>query len=213
MNNIERFYGESEGNIETFAKKYLEYLSSVLLSLDRSAIRYFMEALEEARIGNKRIFIAGNGGSAATASHMGSDFGCAFFNGHELELLSTSPFRAQPLTDHVSMITALANDFGYEHIFTKQLEVQYQEGDILIVISASGNSQNLVNAAEWIRARNGKVLGFLGFDGGKLKGLCDVAIVAETPKGEYGPVEDAHMILDHLLTAWMQQTFLKHRSE
>lgn len=209
MNNIKKNYLESDNDIGKFSESYFLYLSDVLKSLDADAIRSFMNLLDEARLANKTIFIAGNGGSAATASHMGSDFGSSVFNGHSLELLSKFPFRAQPLTDHVSMITAVANDFGYEYIFTKQLEVQYQDGDILIVISASGNSKNLVEASNWVHARNGKVLGLLGFDGGKLKDICDISIIANTPKGEYGPVEDVHMILDHMFTAWMQFKFLE----
>lgn len=211
MNNIEKIYHEANNDIANFSKAYFLYLGELLMTLDTHSITTFMDTLEEARLAKRTIFIAGNGGSATTASHMGSDFGSAVFNGHQHELLSDLPFRAQPLTDHISMITAVANDFGYEYIFTKQLEVQYREGDILIVISASGNSSNLIEAAKWVRSRNGAVLGFLGFDGGKLKDLCDTAIIAQTPKGEYGPVEDAHMILDHMFTAWMQFRFLNKK--
>lgn len=212
MNNIEKIYKENKG-IVGFSKAYFSYLDKLLGSLDSSKISAFFDVLEETRLAGKTIFIAGNGGSAATASHMGSDFGSTIFNGHTLELQSELPFRVQSLTDHVSMITAIGNDFGYKFIFSKQLEVQYQEGDVLIVISASGNSQNLVKAADLVNKRNGKVLGLLGFDGGKLKDLCTVSIVAETPKGEYGPVEDTHMILDHMFTAWMQLSFANQKRQ
>lgn len=213
MNNIEKMYSEAQGSIALFSKAYFSYLGEVLSNLDGKSIDAFMNVIEEARKANKRIFIAGNGGSAATASHMGSDFGASVFKGHTHEVLSKFPFRAQSLTDQVSAITAIGNDFGYEYIFTKQLEVQYHEGDILILISASGNSANAVLAAEWVHERNGKVLGLLGFDGGKLKDLCDVSIIAKTPKGEYGPVEDTHMILDHLLTYWMQLRFANGQAD
>lgn len=177
--------------------------------LDHSSISAFMEVLEESRLAHKTIFTAGNGGSASTASHMGTDFGATVFKASTSEF----PFRVQPLTDHISMITAIGNDFGYEHIFTKQLEVQYREGDVIIVISASGNSQNVVNAAEWVHARGGKVLGLLGFDGGKLKKMCDVCIVVNTPKGEYGPVEDMHLMLNHMFASWMQFEFVSKQSQ
>ncbi|MSU74479.1 SIS domain-containing protein [Candidatus Kaiserbacteria bacterium] len=201
MNNLEKI--KENKDIASFSKAYFSYVGELLQTLDRNAITDFMNVLEESRLARRTIFIAGNGGSAATASHMGVDFGSAVFKARAGEL----PFCVYPLTDSTPMITATGNDFGYEHVFTKQLEIQYRDGDILLVISASGNSQNVVNAAEWVRARGGKVLGLLGFDGGKLRGICDVAITAETPKGEYGPVEDIHMILDHMFTLWMHLKF------
>ena len=207
MNTIEKMYQEADGKITVFSQRYFAYLGELLGSLDSEAIRSFFDLLEEARMSQKTIFIAGNGGSAATASHIGIDFGASAFNGHEEGILSKKSYRILPLTDNVAVISAIGNDFGYEHVFSKQLEMQYQEGDMLVVISASGNSPNLVRAAEWVKGQKGKVLGLLGFDGGKLKDLCDVAILAKTPKGEYGPVEDVHMILDHMFTAWMQQRF------
>lgn len=191
-------------DIGSFSKAYFLYIGELLGKLNHDDIRSFMEILEDARQAKKTIFIAGNGGSASTASHMGTDFGSAVFKASTPEL----PFRVHPLTDHVSMITATGNDFGFEYIFTKQLEVQYREGDVLMVISASGNSQNLIEAANWVHSKNGKVLGMLGFDGGKLKNLCDVSIVVNTPKGEYGPVEDIHMVLDHMFTSWMHAKFM-----
>lgn len=191
-------------DIGSFSKAYFLYIGGLLEKLNHDDIRSFMAILEDARQARKTIFIAGNGGSASTASHMGTDFGSAVFKASTPEL----PFMVHPLTDHVSMITAAGNDFGFEYIFTKQLEVQYREGDVLMVISASGNSQNLIEAANWVHSKNGKVLGMLGFDGGKLKNLCDVSIVVNTPKGEYGPVEDIHMVLDHMFTGWMHAKFM-----
>lgn len=202
MNNLERFYKE-QNTITGFSKAYFSYLSGLLSKLDENDIKDFLAVLEETRRSGRTIFVAGNGGSASTASHMGTDFGCAGMKPKSKE----APFRTQPLTDHISMITAAGNDYGYEYIFTKQLDVHYRNGDVLIVISASGNSPNVVEAAKWVREKGGKVLGLLGFDGGKLNDLCGVTIVVKTPKGEYGPVEDTHLILNHMFTAWMQYSF------
>jgi D-sedoheptulose 7-phosphate isomerase len=114
-------------------------------------------------------------------------------------------FRAHALTDAVPIMTAIANDFGYVDLFTRQLEIHYRPGDLLVAISASGNSPNLLAAASWVRARHGVVLGLLGFSGGALKDLCDASVIVSTETGEYGPVEDVHLILDHLITLWLRR--------
>jgi D-sedoheptulose 7-phosphate isomerase len=114
------------------------------------------------------------------------------------------PFRVLALTDSVSLLTAVANDDGYENVFASQLKVHFKPGDKLIVISASGNSPNLVKAAQWVKENKGRVIGLLGFDGGSLRNICDTVVSVDTPKGEYGPVEDIHLILDHLVAVWLQ---------
>jgi D-sedoheptulose 7-phosphate isomerase len=207
MNNLEKMYLKHR-DVASFSGAYFAYVAELMRALDPRDISAFMQALEDARVGGHTIFIVGNGGSASTASHMGTDFGMAVRKVGNL----SEQFRALPLTDHVSIMTAAANDYGYEHIFTKQLEIQYRAGDVLIAISGSGNSPNVVRAAEWVRERGGKVLGLLGFDGGQLERLCDICIVVRTPKGEYGPVEDIHLVLNHMFTAWMHLTFGKHEA-
>lgn len=202
MNTLKKIYKENK-SFSSFSKAYFLYISKLLKTLNHSDICAFMEVLEEARLANKTIFIIGNGGSASTASHISTDFRSVIFKTRASEF----SFRTQSLTDHISTITAIGNDFGYDYIFTKQLEIQYRDGDILIVISASGNSQNIVEAVNWMHARNGKVLGLLGFDGGVLKDICDVSIVVNTQKGEYGPVEDIHLILNHMFTIYMNLKF------
>jgi D-sedoheptulose 7-phosphate isomerase len=187
------------GTSSEFAAAYLRHLSGLLAALDVDAIAAFTSHLERARVEGRTIFLTGNGGSAATASHMANDLGLCDTKGGPA-------FRAHALTDGVPIMTAIANDFGYQHLFTRQLSIHYRPGDVLVVISASGNSPNVVEAASWVRERGGVVLGMLGFDGGALAGLCDVAVVARTAKGEYGPVEDVHMILDHLMTLWLRRS-------
>jgi D-sedoheptulose 7-phosphate isomerase len=168
-----------------------------------------VEVLDAARERGSTIFLIGNGGSAATASHMANDIG--------LDVLKKSgdarAFRVLSLTDSVPMLTAIANDEGYENVFLRQLRILYRPGDVLVAISASGNSPNVVAAAEWVRKEGGAVLGLTGFDGGRLRGLCDVAIHVETPKGAYGPVEDVHMIMDHLVAGYLSSRAVAERTE
>jgi D-sedoheptulose 7-phosphate isomerase len=199
MSNMEDIFKESR-NVEDFAKGYVRYLSALLSKLDTGAIAAFIRELEKTRQDQRTIFIIGNGGSAATAMHMANDIGVDVYKKSGTDI----PFRVLALCENVSVATAIANDSGYENLFLNQLHIHYRPGDLLVAISASGNSPNVVSAAEWVRAGGGRVLGMLGFDGGRLKNLCDVFILVETPKGEFGPVEDIHLVLDHLMSHWLQ---------
>lgn len=198
MNNVIRLFQETK-NAQEFATGYFSYLSDLLKRMDVNAIATFIDQLEEARKAGNTVFLIGNGGSAATSSHMANDIG--------LDVLKKSgtdrPYKVMSLTDNVPVLTAIGNDDGYNNLFLYQLKIHYRPGDKLVVISASGNSPNVVQAAQWVKERKGTVIGLLGFDGGRLKEICDIAILAETPKGEYGPVEDIHMILDHLIANYL----------
>ena len=182
-----------------FAAGYIAYVSKLLSELETTKVAAFIEELERARKGQNTVFIIGNGGSAVTASHMANDFGVGSHLDEEVP-----PIRALALTDNMAVVTAIANDVGYHNIFVYQLRIHYRPGDLLVAISASGNSPNVVAAAEWVKKRGGKVIGLVGFDGGKLKPLCDVVIHVKTAKGEYGPVEDIHMVVDHLVYTWLR---------
>jgi D-sedoheptulose 7-phosphate isomerase len=197
MKDLESVF-EGASNIREFSDNYFRYLTGLLSSLDKAAIESFVNQLEEARKNQATVFFIGNGGSASTASHMANDFS---FGSRSIS--DDLPFRTMALNDNVSIITAVANDSGYENLFLRQLKVHFRKNDKLVVISASGNSQNIIKAAEWVRSQGGKVIGLLGFDGGKLKDICEISITVRTPKGEYGPVEDVHMILDHLVYTWL----------
>ncbi len=203
MNNIERLCREST-DAGQFAVAYIGYLSNLLGRLDTKCIAAFVEELEQARQHHQTVFLVGNGGSAATASHMANDFGAGITPADD-----PLPFRALALTDNVAALTAIANDDGYQNVFVRQLRIHYRPGDKLVAISASGNSPNVVAAAEWVKQHGGKVIGLVGFDGGKLKALSDLVIHVETQKGEYGPVEDIHMILDHLVYSWLRTRMKK----
>lgn len=199
MNNIEKLFNESK-DIEQYARGYFKYLHGLLENLDTGAIADFIKELEEAYQEDKAIFIIGNGGSAATASHMANDLGVDVIKKAKCE----KPFRVLALTDNNAAMTAIANDCGYENLFVDQLRIHFRKGDKLIAISASGNSPNIIEAVRWVKKRSGKTIGLTGFDGGEMNGLCDVLIHTQTPKGEYGPVEDSHLILDHLIATWLQ---------
>jgi len=168
--------------------------------MDLDELDMFENEFVLARESGNTIFVAGNGGSAATATTMANDIGFDIIKKTGTE----NPFRVFALTDNSSVITAISNDVGYENIFINQLKIHYRKGDKLIVISASGNSENIVKAAKWVQSQGGKVLGMLGFDGGILREICDSSVLVPSIQGEYGPVEDMHLMINHLLAHWFQ---------
>jgi D-sedoheptulose 7-phosphate isomerase len=183
-----------------FSGSYISRLNKLLTSLDYSKIDALtQEFILRNKTGNT-VYFLGNGGSAATASHFSCDLGKG----------CTSPnfkVRTESPMDTVSSMTAYANDDGYDQCLANYLKDRLVPDDLVVLISASGNSSNLVNAAMVAKDKKIKTFGLLGFDGGKLKGLCDDSIIAYTPKGEYGPVEDVHMVLCHLTTNYIQSRF------
>jgi D-sedoheptulose 7-phosphate isomerase len=114
-------------------------------------------------------------------------------------------FRVMSLTDNIPLMTAIANDLGYEHVFTEQLVVFARAGDLLVVITGSGNSPNVVNAVRLAREMGLRTTGLLGFDGGEVVRLLDTPLLV--PDFSYGFVEDLHMVLDHLVTAYFTRQF------
>ena len=195
MNKIEKYF-QSSGSPLEYARNYLSYLSELLMKLDHNQIEKVINLLLEARQNGKMIFFIGNGGSAATASHFANDLAIG-------TRTNSSPFRVMSLTDNNAVMTAIANDYGYEYVFVKQLEALFSKGDLLIAISASGNSPNLLEAVKYVKKHDGVVIGLTGFDGGELKEISDYVIHVNTSKGEYGPVEDIHMIFDHIIGTYL----------
>jgi len=193
MNNLDLIY---KSDAAEFSKRYLDYLGDVLNSIDTDSIARFIHTLLAARERGAMVFFIGNGGSAATASHFANDLsiGTNSYN---------PPFRAISLTDNVPIITALGNDFGYEEIFLRQLRVLGVSGDVLVAISASGNSPNLLRAFEYAKTAGIKTVAITAFDGGKIKQVADEGIHVPTAPKEYGPAEDAHMILNHLVGSYL----------
>src|SRR5208282_62308 len=184
-----------------FAKDYLSGLKDVLDRLPLKPLDEIIRAIEQARDEGRQIFVIGNGGSAATASHMMNDL-CKGTLGHK----GDAPWprlRVIALTDNVSLMTAWANDTDFNHIFSEPLKNLAQRGDVLVAISASGNSPNIIAAVEAAKPIGVTVIGLTGFTGGKLSKMADVSLVV--PSDGYGPVEDVHMILDHIITSYLYE--------
>ena len=184
-----------------FARDYLNGLKGVLDRLPLKPIDEIIQAIEQAQHERRQVFVIGNGGSAATASHMMNDLGKGTL-GHKGDA-PWARLRVIALTDNVSVMTAWANDTDYDRIFSEPLKNLAQRGDLLIAISASGNSPNIIAAVEAAKHLGAKVIGLAGFGGGKLSKMADVSFVV--PSDEYGPVEDAHMILDHIITSYLYE--------
>ncbi|CAN2170365.1 GmhA Phosphoheptose isomerase [Candidatus Nanopelagicaceae bacterium] len=199
MNNLDRFFTKDSAE---FADQYLKYLSLVLASIDREEIKSFTDVLLAARERSSTIFFIGNGGSASTASHFANDIGVGT-NSYE------KPFRAISLADNQAIITAIGNDFGYEQVFERQLKILGQPGDVLVSISASGNSINLIRAIEFANSNQMVTVSLTAFDGGIMRKISQNSVHVPTEEKEYGPAEDSHMILDHLIANFLLR-FLKH---
>jgi len=183
-------------NRESFAQAYVDNFCRVLRNLPFTDLARAMETLERSYVQRRQVFLAGNGGSAATASHTANDL----MKG--IALPGQPGMRAIALTDNIPLLTALANDESYSEIFARPLAELGQPGDVLIVISASGNSPNITRAVEIARTMQITTIGFLGMGGGKAAKMVDIPVIV--PSNEYGPVEDAHMMFDHLCMAYLR---------
>ena len=185
---------------EVYFRSYLEELRSALSEIEPAAVANVLRILERARLERRQIFIIGNGGSAATASHMACDLGKGTV---DYRNPGFTRFRAISLTDNTALITALGNDLSFEDIFAEQLAAQMNDGDVVVFVSASGNSPNLVRAAHYARSRGGELVGLLGFGGGALSDLVDHALVVSSRN--YGLSEDSHLIVQHVLTQYLRR--------
>ena len=182
---------------QLFRSAISEYFSAggkLLTQIPNEEVIALAIAINQARKTGGTVYIAGNGGSASTASHFATDIGIGSLN-------RANPVRSLSLCDNTAAITAIANDMDYSSIFAQQLKLLGKQEDLLIVISASGNSDNLIKALEVASALGMQSHSLTGFDGGKLKQLTvGRNIHVETPKGAYGLVEDAHLAICHIIT-------------
>jgi len=170
---------------------YLDRVKQALTAAPRQALWDAITVLHEARMSGRQVFVMGNGGSATTASH----FACDLAKGAQVE--GCPSFRVLPLTDNVALLSAYANDESYDAVFARQLGPLVQAGDVVIGISGSGNSPNVLRAIDLARERGAFTMGFVGFDGGQLKHRVDLAVHVEhdcMPQ-----VEDVHVVLAHLV--------------
>ena len=198
MNTIDRLF---TADPRAFADAYIKYLQSVLDRIDRAEIAAFIRTLLDARERGATVFFIGNGGSASTAGHFANDLGIGT-NDYE------KPFRALSLADNTAILTAVGNDFSYDEVFVRQLQIHASEGDVLVGISVSGNSPNMVRAFEFAGPAGIKRVAITAVDGGRMKALADEGIHVPTGAKEYGPAEDAHLILNHLVGAYLMR-FIK----
>ena len=184
---------ESEASINT----YFTELEQMLRDISPARLQHILSLLEDAYRNGHRIFIMGNGGSAATASHFALDLA-------KNTIMPGAPrLKAISLTDHVPLITAWSNDTAYEHIFEEQLANMVEPGDVVIGISASGNSLNVINALNLAKKSRAATVGLLGANGGHIKHIVDACVLA--PGQNIEQEEDAHMILAHVITRHMRE--------
>jgi D-sedoheptulose 7-phosphate isomerase len=188
--------------LERYHRRSLEVLSAI----DLAAVARVVDVLADAWGRRALVAIAGNGGSASTAEHMATDLVMS------TRVEGKPAFRAISLTDNAALLTALSNDRGYDVAFADQLDGLVREGDVVILISASGSSPNVVEAAQRAREQGATPIALVGFDGGKLASICDPVVHVRTEPGEYGPVEDAHLLLDHMITGALRQRILAEAS-
>jgi D-sedoheptulose 7-phosphate isomerase len=172
---------------------YIELEIDVLKKLDVNQINALMNAIEEARQNNATIYIMGNGGSASTASHFANDFNKG------LSEYLTKKFNFVCLSDNIATLTAIANDIGYDSVFKFQLEGKLKCSDLMIAVSASGNSPNILAAVEYAVEVGAHSAGLIGFNGGKLKQMVDYPV--QIPIHSMQVTEDLQMALDHLMMA------------
>lgn len=194
-------------NYEKDISEYIAAEIRTLQLLDVSAINEALNLLEETRLAKKKIYLFGNGGSAATASHMQNDF-----NKGVSEHIAVK-YRFTCLNDNVATMMAVANDIGYDEIFRFQLVGHIEPGDIVMALSGSGNSKNVLKAVTYAKEAGCKIIGITGYNGGKLKEMSDIAL--HVPVMSMQITEDVHMIFDHLMMSILYQHLcgINHISE
>lgn len=188
---------ERKQHLKNHSINYIKKLNDLLNKIDYDILVKIVEQFIRVHKENKTIYVCGNGGSAATASHYQVDFG--FF----IRCFSGKRIKIRSLTDQVPMITAIGNDHSYEDIFVDQMKDNFETGDVLVAISASGNSMNVVRAAKYANELNGTSIGLVGFKGGKLKDVAHICLYTSNPEKQYGQIEDLHMILDHIMVSYL----------
>lgn len=181
----------NEGDNSKILTNYFEKIAITLESLPLDKIELLINKINDLEAATGTVYVVGNGGSAALANHFVTDIGVGGLKyGKKICAIS--------LVSNISSLTASANDFGYQYIFSRELEIKPKSlNDLLIIISSSGNSLNLIEAVYTSKKRGIETFGILGFDGGKLKSIVDNYILVKSEIGDYGIVEDCHSIILH----------------
>ena len=185
-------------NLKDESVSYVEHESKTIQNLDVDSINKALNLLLQAFEDGKTVYVFGNGGSSATASHFQNDFNKGVSEHTEKK------FNLLCLNDNVATVMAVANDIGFDEVFRFQLQGHLKPGDIVMAISGSGNSKNVINAAEYAKSMGNQVIGLTGFNGGKLMQLSDVSLHA--PIYSMQITEDIHMIFDHLMMSVFYKT-------
>ncbi len=181
----------------TPVQSYFNEFKLTLDLIDHHPIEQTIERLHEARLLRQTVFIMGNGGSASTASHFVCDLA------KNTRETGYSDFRVIGLSDNMGLITAYANDEGYENVFVNQLASLIEAGDVVIGISTSGNSANVLRAITHANQVGATTIGFTGFDAGKLGGMVDIHV--HVPSNCIEQVEDIHLLFEHLITKVLRE--------
>lgn len=184
-----------------YIKSFFEEIKKRIAEIDIGKIEQIADVLYSAWKNDRQVFILGNGGSASQASHMAADISKNTLG--RVYDPRIKRFRIMALTDNVSLMTAYANDVGYDEVFSQQLRNLINEHDVLIVITGSGNSPNVIRAVEYARDCNAITIGLLGFDGGKIKKMLDYEITVNS--SNYGVIETVHPAIHHLMVGYFRQ--------
>ena len=177
--------------IETDVEFYFNCIFDIVKDFPIGPVCQCADMIMQAHVDDKQIFVFGNGGSASLASHFANDIG----KGSVID--GVRRFRIMCLNDNVSVMTAYANDLGYSSVYVEQLANLMNEGDLVIAISASGNSPNVVRAVQYAKENGAKTVAWVGMDGGKLFNLVDCAVHVRS--SIYGPIEDVHCMIGHAI--------------
>ncbi len=183
---------------KAYLSEYLEILASNISKIEEEKLANFTNAIIKLSKNEKRIFVAGNGGSSSIADHLCCDFTKGTF------VNKSHRIKTQSLSSNQALFTAIANDFGYQYTFSKQLKMLANEGDGVILISSSGNSENVCNAALTAEELGLVSFSLVGFSGGKLPSLTNYSL--HIPVNNYGIVEDSHQILMHIISQFIINT-------
>ena len=190
------FPDQSFENIHAFANAYFEQLTIASKSVDNITLNKAAVMLGNAYDRRAAVYVCGNGGSASIANH----FICDHLKGVQTD--TTTRPRIMSLSSNIEVITAIANDVSYDDIFTFQLAAAADAGDVLITISSSGNSENIVRAAQWAKSNKCPVIAMTGFDGGRSSKIADINLHVKSDN--YGVIEDTHQILMHILAQFIR---------
>lgn len=188
-------------SLAAFFGGYCDRLSQSLALIDHEALARAVKAVEETSARGGHIYAIGNGGSAAIADHLC----CDWTKGTDAQ--GHNPIASHSLSSNAALYSAIANDFGFAEVFSQQLDYFGKKGDLLLAISSSGNSDNIVNAAAKAKSLGMTSIGLTGFSGGRLKEVADIAV--HVPADNYGVIEDAHQIVMHIIAQFITARRLK----